>query len=89
MKKILFAFIVLLLVLPFVARADEPNRQILPQGVVPGVESPVILDNRNNPANDQTKKTVVIREQEKKQKTANPQNLQIFFPGESNKIVVK
>ena len=87
MKKILCVF-AFLLVLPFVARADEANKEILPQGVVPGVQSPVILE-KKNPIDDPAKKAVIQQKDDKKKQVSNPQNLQIFFPAENKTIVVK
>ena len=87
MKKILVIF-AFLLVLPFVARADEINKEILPQGIVPGVQSPVILEKKTS-IDDPAKKAAIVREQEKKKQVANPQNLQIFFPAENKSVVVK
>ena len=88
MKKILVIF-AFLLVLPFVARADE-GTAFIPKGTIPGVETPIIVDKDKRQVTDTTTRNATIQQKDdKKKQVANPQNLQIFFPADSSKTVVK
>jgi len=72
-KKITVIILAMMLVLPFVARADE-DKVTLPQGTVPGVEYPVQLDKKQGqPVPDSARKAEIIRQQQKQE------NPQVFF----------
>ena len=89
MKKLLVLFVAVLMVIPFVARADE-GTAFIPKGTIPGVETPIIVDKDKRQVTDTTTRNATIQQKDdKKKQVANPQNLQIFFPAENKTIVVK
>ena len=89
MKKLLVLFVAVLMVIPFVARADE-GTAFIPKGTIPGVETPIIVDKDKRQVTDTTTRNATIQQKDdKKKQVANPQNLQIFFPADSSKTVVK
>lgn len=89
MKKLLVFFIAVLMIIPFVARADE-STTFIPKGTIPGVETTIIVDKEKRQVTDTTTRNAAIQQKDdKKKQVANPQNLQIFFNADSRKTVVK